>query len=107
MADLNPFEHLFADVTVSEPSPPETNARPSNSSTLVLVVIALIVAIGAVFPIAIQRMHFPNAHDPWIGLLLFVGLVVLAHRYAADLDGRGTTSVAVVPMIGAALLFNG
>jgi hypothetical protein len=30
----------------------------------------------------------------------------LAPRYAADLAGRGTTLVAVVPMIGAAILFN-
>ena len=107
MAELNPFENLFAETTDGVSSPPETGARPSNSSPLVLVVIAHIVAIGAVLPFAIEGMHFPTAHDPWIGLLLFVGLVVLAHRYAADIDGRGTTSVAVVPMIGAALLFNG
>jgi hypothetical protein len=107
MAELNPFDSLFADAAVGAPTPPETSARPSNSSSLVLVVIAHIVVIGALLPFAIERVHFPTAHNPWIGLLLFVGLVVLAHRYAADIDGRGTTSVAVVPMIGAGLLFNG
>lgn len=107
MADLNPFEHFFAPNVESELPVSEVSARPSNSSPLVLVVIALILAIGAVLPFIIRGVHFPTAHDPWIGLLLFVGLVVLAHRYAADIDGRGTTSVAVVPMIGGALLFNG
>ncbi|MGA7670570.1 MAG: HD-GYP domain-containing protein, partial [Nitrolancea sp.] len=70
------------------------------------IVIAIIVFCGASLLVVIDRARFPQAHSFRIGLALFICLVVLAHRYAADIDGRGTTSVAVVPMIGAALLFN-
>ena len=71
------------------------------------IVIAIIVFCGASLLVVIDRARFPQAHSFRIGLALFICLVVLAHRYAADIDGRGTTSVAVVPMIGASLLFNG
>ncbi len=97
---------------VYEESVPEEEAAKSASSRpnptpAMLVVIGSIVVVGLGSTLAISSLDYPRAHQPWIGLTIFAMLVFLAHRYAADIDGRGTTSVAVVPMIGASLLFNG
>ena len=84
----------------------ETREARSKTSVRVLVFIGFVVMTGILLALVVNEQHFPEAHSPWVGLVIFVGLVVLAHRYAADLNGLGTTSVAVVPMIAAALLFN-
>lgn len=93
----------IADATeaADEPSPNRRKSTPR-----MLVFIGSIVVLGLALTVAISQMNYPRAHQPWIGLVLFAALVFLAHRYAADIDGRGTTSVSVVPQIGAALLFN-
>ncbi len=85
----------------------ETREAQSTTSLRVLAFIGVVVILGILLALIVGVQHFPEAHSPWIGLVIFVGLVILAHRYAADLNGLGTTSVAVVPMIAAALLFNG
>jgi hypothetical protein len=107
VTDLNPFGNLFAEPASGIQPPVEASAKPPKPTPQISIFIACIVALGILLSISIEGRHFPPAHTPWIGLALFVGLVVLAHRYAADVDGRGTTSVAVVPMIAGALLFNG
>ncbi len=93
-----------------EPVPEEEAATSASSrpkpTPIMLVVIGSIVVLGLGSTLAIARLNLPRAHHPWIGLALFAALVLFAHRYAADIDGRGTTSVSVVPQIGAALLFN-
>ena len=91
--------------TTEEPEEPSANRRKPTPG--MLVVIGSIVVLGLGSTVAIAGLDLPRAHQPWIGLALFATLVFLAHRYAADIDGRGTTSVAVVPMIGVSLLFNG
>ncbi|HEX3722537.1 MAG TPA: diguanylate cyclase [Nitrolancea sp.] len=106
-ADLDLFGNLYAEPASSMRSDADVSTRPPKPTLPMSIFFAGIVTLGLLLALIVQRMNFPTAHAPWIGLALFVGLVVLAHRYAADVDGRGTTSVAVVPMIGAALLFNG
>ncbi len=85
----------------------EPSTNPRTSTPAMMVVIGSIVVLGLSSTLAISSLDYPRAHQPWLGLAIFATLVFLAHRYAADLDGRGTTSVSVVPQIGAALLFNG
>jgi diguanylate cyclase (GGDEF)-like protein/putative nucleotidyltransferase with HDIG domain len=107
--DLDLFGELYAASPPDEDSSTEAddgNSRPKPTVELLAFIWATLL-LGLLMPFVIGTRHFPEAHTPWVGLILFVGLVVLAHHYAADVGGRGTTSVAVVPMIGAALLFNG
>lgn len=109
----NPFRHdlnLFSDLDEEQPSVDNDSISKGGErrklTPEISIFVTTAVIFGIAFTLAIQARHYPRADLPWAGMALFIGLVVLAYRYAADIDARGVAAVTVVPMIAAGFLFN-
>lgn len=92
-----------AEPPVQEQSPRPLPAAPVRQGLLgIFIAYCLAAALALLLPGLTGLLH---SHIPWLGLLFFASLVIVAEQLSIDLDGRSQTSVSVVAILATAFLY--
>jgi diguanylate cyclase (GGDEF)-like protein len=87
---------------VAPPVPPPAAPPPVTARPPIFALILVIVAAG--FLALLPGLTIGNI--PWLPLLLYAGLTLLAEQFAIENTGQGKVSVSIVPILAAAYLYH-
>ncbi|TAK24175.1 MAG: diguanylate cyclase [Chloroflexota bacterium] len=86
-------------------APSAAPSRPPDQHPVILGFIATLLVVG--LGITAADIATTSAPIPWGALGLFAILILMAEQYAVDIEGRGKTSITVIPVIGGGLVAGG